>query len=323
MNWKLMIGIAAMAFSMVVRADGYPGKPITFVVPVPPGGAADAIARTLADVMSRRMGQPIVVDNKPGAGGMIGAQFVARAAPDGYTLLVTPSAPILTAPFLYAKVPYDVKRDLSFISQICTGQPVLAVNPQKVPAKTVKAFIAWAQQHKGAVAYGSYGVGSAAHLMGAYLSQSNKLDMAHVPYKGESQMVQDLIGGQIDWAIGTAGVMAPYLQSGRLRALAVMGDHQLAELPNVPTMSEAGFPQPEYRPVGWAALLGPANLPPAVMSRLEQEARAAVQTPEMKARFQIYGLTAMGTTSSEFRRDFDATLPVTERLVRSSGAKIE
>ncbi len=116
---------------------------------------------------------------------------------------------------MYAKLPYDPKRDLSFISQVCTGQLVLAVNPQKVPAKTVKEFIAWAQQHKGAVTYGSYGVGSTAHLMGAYMSQTHKLDMTHAPYKGESLMVQDLIGGQIDWAIGTVGMMAQYLQNGR------------------------------------------------------------------------------------------------------------
>ncbi|MDQ0141250.1 Bug family tripartite tricarboxylate transporter substrate binding protein [Cupriavidus necator] len=323
MNWKLLAGIAAMALSLLARADAYPAKPITFVVPAPPGGAMDSIARSLAEVMSRRMGQPIIVDNKPGAGGMIGAQFVARAAPDGYTVLITPSGPILTAPYLYAKVPYDVKRDLTFISQLCTGQLVLAVNPQKVPAKTVKEFIAWAQQRKGTVTYGSYGVGSAGHLMSAFLSASNKLDMTHAPYKGESSMVQDLIGGQLDWAIGSAGVLAPYLHGGRLRALAVLGDRRPAELPEVPTMAESGFPEPEYRPIGWAAMLGPANLPPAVLARLEQEARAAVQTTEMKARFQVFGMYPLGTTSSAFRRDFDATQPVTERLVRLSGAKVE
>ncbi|CAG2160156.1 Bug family tripartite tricarboxylate transporter substrate binding protein [Cupriavidus numazuensis] len=323
MKWKLLVGIAAMALSLVARADTYPSKPITFIVPVPPGGATDALARTMAEVMSKSMGQPIIVDNRPGAGGTIGTQAVARAAPDGYTVLFGTSAPILTAPFLYAKLPYDAKRDLSFISQVCTGQLVFAVNPQKVPAKTVKEFIAWAQQHKGAVTYGSYGVGSSAHLMGSYLSQTQKLDMTHAPYKGESLMIQDLIGGQIDWAIGTVGVMAPYLQNGRLRALAVMGDRRPAELPNVPTMTEAGFPDPEYRPVGGAVLLGPANLPPAILSRLEQEARAAVQTPEMKARFQLYGMYAQGTTSAAFRRDFDVMLPVMERLIRQSGAKVE
>ncbi|MBF6989239.1 MULTISPECIES: tripartite tricarboxylate transporter substrate binding protein [unclassified Cupriavidus] len=323
MKWKALLGAVALAVSAAAQADSYPSRPITFVVPAAAGGAVDSIARALAEVVGRQMGQPVIVDNKPGAGGMLGTQYVARAAPDGYTVLVTASGPVLTAPFMYAKVPYDVRRDLTFVSQICTGQLVLAVNPQKVPAKTVKEFMAWAQQHKGSVTYGSYGVGSAAHLMGSYFSESNRLDMTHVAYKGESPMVQDLIGGQLDWAIGTVGVMAPHIQNGRLRPLAVLGDRRPAELPNVPTMSESGFPQPEYRPVGWAAMLAPANVPPAVLARLEQEVRAAVQTTSMKARFQIFGMYALGTSAAEFRRDFDATVPVTERLIRASGARID
>lgn len=323
MKWKALLGAVALAVSAAAQADSYPSRPITFVVPAAAGGAVDSIARALAEVVGRQMGQHVIVDNKPGAGGMLGTQYVARAAPDGYTVLVTASGPVLTAPFMYAKVPYDVRRDLTFVSQICTGQLVLAVNPQKVPAKTVKEFMAWAQQHKGSVTYGSYGVGSAAHLMGSYFSESNRLDMTHVAYKGESPMVQDLIGGQLDWAIGTVGVMAPHIQNGRLRPLAVLGDRRPAELPNVPTMSESGFPQPEYRPVGWAAMLAPANVPPAVLARLEQEVRAAVQTTSMKARFQIFGMYALGTSAAEFRRDFDATVPVTERLIRASGARID
>ncbi|CAG2154955.1 hypothetical protein LMG31506_05254 [Cupriavidus yeoncheonensis] len=321
MKWRALLSAAALVCSGAARADNYPGRPITFVVPSAPGGAMDAIARTLAEVMSKRMGQPIIVDNKPGASGMLGTQYVARAAPDGYTVLVTTSAPLLNAPFMFAKVPYDVKRDLSFVSQICTGELVLAVNPKKVPVKTIHEFVAWARQHNGTLAYGSYGVGSASHLMGSYFSTSNKLDMTHAPYKGESLMVQDMIGGQVDWGIGTLGVMAPHFQNGRLRALAVMGDRRPAELPNVPTMAESGFPQQEYKPVGWAAMLAPANVPPAVLNRLEEEVRAAVQTTTMKARFQVYGMYALGTSSAEFRRDFDATAPVTERLIRLSGAR--
>ncbi|MGO4332743.1 Bug family tripartite tricarboxylate transporter substrate binding protein [Cupriavidus sp. 2TAF22] len=323
MKWKAMVGVAALVCSVAARADTYPSRPITFVVPSAAGGAMDSIARALAELMSKRMGQPIIVDNRPGAGGMLGTQYVARAAPDGYTVLVTHSGPLLTAPFMYSKVPYDVKRDLSFVSQICTGQLVLAVNPQKVPAKTVKEFVAWAQQHKGSVTYGSYGVGSAAHIMGSYFSESNRLDMTHAAYKGEAPMVQDLIGGQLDWGIGTVGVMGPHFQNGRLRPLAVLGDRRPAELPNVPTMAESGFPQSEYKPVGWAGMLAPANVPPAVLDRLEQEVRAAVQTTSMKARFQVFGMYALGTSSAEFRRDFDATSPVTERMIRLSGAKAD
>jgi len=323
MKWKTLFCIATLACSLAAHADTYPSRPITLVVPGAPGGAVDTLSRALAEVMSRRMGQPVIVENKPGAGGMLGTQYVARAAPDGYTLLVTTSAPILTAPFLFSKVPYDVKRDLTFVSQICTGQLVLAVNPQKVPAKTMKAFVAWAQQHKGTVTYGSYGVGSAGHLMAAYLSDSNHLDMTHAAYKGEAPMVQDLISGQIEWGIGSLGVMGPHLRDGRLRAVAVMGDQRPAELPDVPTMAESGYPQPEYRPVGWAGMLAPANIPPEVLKRLEDEVRGAVQTAAMKARLQVYGMYPLGTTSVEFRRDFERTLPVTERLVRLSGARVD
>ncbi|MGH8789191.1 MAG: Bug family tripartite tricarboxylate transporter substrate binding protein, partial [Cupriavidus necator] len=154
MKWKALVSAVAIACSGIALADTYPSRPITFVVPSAPGGAMDAIARTLAEVMSKRMGQAIIVDNKPGAGGMLGTQFVARATPDGYTVLVTTSAPILNAPFMFPKVPYDVKRDLSFVSQICTGQLIFAVNPQKVPVKTIKEFVTWAREHNGTLSYG-------------------------------------------------------------------------------------------------------------------------------------------------------------------------
>ncbi|QRQ83491.1 Bug family tripartite tricarboxylate transporter substrate binding protein [Cupriavidus oxalaticus] len=323
MKWKAIAGVAMLVCGMAARADTYPSRPITFVVPNAAGGAMDSIARAMAETMSKRLGQPIVIDNRPGAGGMLGAQYVARAAPDGYTLLVTTSGPILMAPFLYAKVPYDVRRDFSFVSQICDGQLVMAVNTQKVPVKSVTEFVGWAQQRKGSVTYGSYGVGSSAHLMASYFSESNKLEMTHAAYKGEAPMMQDLIGGQIDWGIGTTGTLAPHLKSGRLRALAVMGSQKLAELPDVPTMAEAGFPGAEYRTIGWGGILAPANVPAPVLAKLEQEARAAAQTTAMKARFQVFGMQPLGTTGAEFRRDVEATAPVVERLIRLSGARVE
>ncbi|CAJ95198.1 Extra-cytoplasmic solute receptor [Cupriavidus necator] len=323
MKWKAIAGVAMLFCGITARADTYPSRPITFVVPNAAGGAMDSIARTMAETMSKQLGQPIVIDNRPGAGGMLGAQYVARAAPDGYTLLVTTSGPILMAPFLYARVPYDVKRDFTFVSQICDGQLVMAVNTQKVPVKSVREFVSWAQQHKGSVTYGSYGIGSSAHLMAAYFSESNKLEMTHAAYKGEAPMMQDLIGGQIDWGIGTTGTLAPHLKSGRLRALAVMGNQKLAELPDVPTMAEAGFPGAEYRTIGWGGILAPANVPAPVLAKLEQAARAAAQTTAMKARFQVFGMQPLGTTGADFKRDVEATAPVVERLVRLSGARVE
>jgi tripartite-type tricarboxylate transporter receptor subunit TctC len=305
------------------QPPAYPVKPITFVVPSPAGGGLDVLARTLADEMSKRMGQPIIVDNKPGASGILGVQTVARAAPDGYTVLITHSGPVLTVPYMYAKAPYDVRRELSFVSQLCTGQLVLAVNATNVPATNMKEFMAWAEKNKGKVNYGSFGIGTSGHLLAAYLSQSRQLDMTHVAYKGESGMIQDLVGGQIAWGIASVGSLAPHIASGRVRALAVLGDRRPADLPNVPTMAEQGFKDPEFKPVGWVAMLAPANLPAPVLERLEKEARAATQTTAMKARFQAFGMEAMGTTSAEFRRDYDATAPVAERLIKLSGAKID
>lgn len=320
----LLAALACATWAHAADAPApYPTKPITFVVPGPAGGGLDILARALADEMGKSLGQAIVVDNKPGAGGMLGTQTVSKAAPDGYTLLVAHSGPILTAPFIFPKVPYDPKRDLSFISQLCTGQLVIAVNAAKVPATNIKEFIAWAGKNKGSVTYGSYGIGTAGHLISAYLGQSYSLDMVHAPYKGENPMVQDLVGGQLTWGIASVGTLGPHLESGRVRALAVVGEHRAVDLPKVPTMAEAGFPEREYKPIGWIAMLGPANLPAPIQQRLEKEARAAVQTSSMKARFQAFGMEAMGTTSAQFRQDFDATLPVTERMVRVSGAKAE
>ena len=187
MRRRTLITAAAIAASAACGApsfaQAYPGKPIVFVVPAPAGGGLDAVARTMADEMGKRMGATIVIDNKPGAAGMLGTQTVARAQPDGYTVLFTISAPILNAPFLFAKVPYDVRRDLAFITQVCTGPLVLGVS-RDVPAKNMKEFLAWAQANKGKLSIGNFGVGTAPHLAGAYLSQSRGLDLTNVAYKG-------------------------------------------------------------------------------------------------------------------------------------------
>jgi tripartite-type tricarboxylate transporter receptor subunit TctC len=319
---KTFAAIAALTWTYGAVAQEYPSRPITFVLPAPPGGATDVIARVLADEMGRSMKQTIVVENKPGATGMLGTQAVARADPDGYTVLVTHSTPIAYAPHMMAKVPYDVQRDFAFLTEICSAALVFAVT-KDVPANNMKEFVAWAQSQKGKVNYGSFGIGSSSHLINAYLSESHKLDMSHVAYKGEAPMVQDMIGGQIPLGIGTLGTMAPHIASGRLRALAVMGTQRLANLPNVPTMAESGLPDDEYKVLGGLVMMAPAGTPAPVLARLEKEARAAIQTAALKARFQVYGLVGMGNSSAEFRRNYEASTPVIQKLIKVSGAKVD
>ncbi len=319
---KTWLVIAVLAWSAHCSAQSYPTRTITLVVPTPAGGAADALARSLAEAMGKRLGQTIIVDNKPGAAGMLAVQAVTRAAPDGYTLLITHSAPIINTPLLYPNVPYDARRDLAFISEISAARSVLAVN-REVPASNMREFLAWATRNSGKVSYGSYGSGSYAHLVGAYLSQSRRLDMTHIAYKGEAPMIQDMIGGRIDWAIGSLKTLEPHLKSGRLRALAILGSRRAKELPNVPTMIEAGVDDQELKPLGWMGLMARAGTPAPILARLEAEARAAVHSAAMTERLQALALEPVGGTSAEFRREFEAAEPVVARLIRLSGAKAE
>jgi len=319
---RRLIGIAALACSTLAFAQDYPTRTITLVLPAPPGGATDVLARVMADELGKRLGQTVIVDNKPGASGLLGASAVARAAPDGYTLFFSHATPIYYAPYMFSKVPYDVRRDFAFITEICSASLVFAVG-KDVPVQNMKELVSWATANKGKVNYGSFGVGSSSHLLMAHLSESRHLDMAHAAYKGEAPMIQDILGGQIPMGIGTLGTMAPHLASGRLKALAIVGDKRLPELPNVPTMVEAGFPDDEFKPLGGVMLTAPAKTPAPILARLEKEARAVVQTAAMKARFQAFGLVGMGNSSAEFRKNFEASGPVIQKLVQVSGAKVD
>ncbi len=303
-------------------AQGYPAKAITFTVPYPAGGGTDVVARTLAEQMSRRLGQPVVVDNKPGAGGILGTNAVAKAAPDGHTVLVGLTQSVLTNRFLYAKLPYDPRTDLAFVSQIATA-PLLLLVPASSPAKNLEDLRRLIKASKGAASCGSWGAGSYPHLACAHMASSLNVPITHVPYKGEAPMLQDLVGGQLTFVLGSLVSARAYMDGGRLRALAVTGEQRLSVLADVPTFKEAGMPDAEYRLNGWLALLVPLATPAAVVTRLQDAARQAVNSPEFKARLDALGMVGVGSTSEEFRQRYAADWPVWERLVKVSGAKLD
>lgn len=322
MPFKTLVSSFLLACSCIVSAQDYPTKPITLVVPAGPGGGTDILARAMAQELGKRLNQTVIVDNKTGASGMIGTQAVARAAPDGYTLLFSYSAPIYYARYMYAKVPYDVTRDLAVLSEVASNTLVLVVN-KDVPVKNMKEFVAWSQQGKGKLSYGSIGVGSAGHLAAAYLNESRSLGTVHVPYKSEAPMAQDLAGGVVPWAMGTLAPMLPFFQSGKIRPIAVLSDKRLPALPDVPTMKEQGFTDPELRTMAWFVLAAPAKTPKPILDLLEKQAREIAQSPAMKERFQVLGLDAVGGSSADFLRNYEATGPVIEKLVKISGARNE
>lgn len=320
MRIKTLLPIAVLACSGLAWGQNYPSKPVTIVVPAGAGGGTDILARAMADELGKRMKQTFIVDNKTGASGMIGTQAVARATPDGYTLLFAYSAPIYYARHMFAKVPYDVSRDLAVVSEVAANNLILVVNSE-LPIKDMKDFMAWAQQGKGKLSYGSIGIGSAGHLAAAYLNESRGLAQAHVPYKSEAPFAQDLAGGIVPWGMGTLAPMQPHIQSGKVRPIAVLAENRLPALPNVPTIKELGFADPELRSMTWFTFAAPARTPQPILDLLEQHAREIAHSPEMKVRFQVLGLDPIGGSAAQFRHSFETTRPVLERLVKVSGAR--
>ncbi|MGH8785471.1 MAG: Bug family tripartite tricarboxylate transporter substrate binding protein [Cupriavidus necator] len=319
---RTLLIIAVSVATTAYAAQAYPNRTITLVVPSAPGGSLDLAARAVAQEMGKQMGQSLIVENKPGASGILAVQAVAQATPDGYTLLLTHSAPIINTPHLFSKVPYVVRRDLAFVSQIAMGRIALAVN-DRVPVKDVQGLIAWATKNKDQMAYGSNGVGTFGHMTGTYLNQSRGLRMTHVPYKSEAQMVQDLSAGQVAWGTSSLGTLAPYVESGKVRLLAVFGDHRAKSLPNIPTMAEAGFPDAQFKSVTWVGMLAPIATPAPILARLEKEVRQAALSAPVQARFATFSSESIANSGADFRKDFEATEPMLKRLIESSGAKLD
>jgi tripartite-type tricarboxylate transporter receptor subunit TctC len=301
------------------HAQDYPSKSLRLIVPVAPGGGTDILGRLIARKLSEIYGQQVVVDNRPGAGTVIGSDMLAKSPPDGYTLSVQINA-LAANHTLYAKLPYDTLKDFTPVKLIASTPNVLVVHPS-LPVKSVAELIAYAKVRPGQLNYASSGNGSGQHLFMAMFASMAGLQLTHVPYRGSGQATTDLLAGTVPMAMpGTAGMVA-HIRSGRLRALAVSGSARSPQLPDVPTLVEAGLPG--YSAYVWLGLLAPKGTPAPIIERLHRELVATLGTPEVKSYFNGAGIEVVGSTPAEFEAYFREERDRWARVVKESGAKIE
>jgi tripartite-type tricarboxylate transporter receptor subunit TctC len=301
----------------VVQAQSYPAKPIKIVVPTVPGGATDLTARLVGQKMAERLGQPVLVENRPGGNEVIGTDLVVKAAPDGYTLLVVAPAAVVVLPHLQ-KLPYQAEKDLAPISLAAVTPLLLVVHPS-LSAQTVKELVELAKAKPGQLAYASTGNGGVQHLAGELLKITAKIDVVHVPYKGAGQVMQDLIGGQVAMFFSGMPPAMPHVRSGKLRALAVTSAGRSPSAPEVPTMAEAGVPGFDIS--NWFAFFAPAGTPPEVIARLNAEVGYALKQPDVREKLAGAGAEAMGTSAEELARFLRAESAKFASLIKLSGAK--
>jgi tripartite-type tricarboxylate transporter receptor subunit TctC len=317
MNKIVLILLATFCSS--VFAQTYPSRPVRIVVPLSPGGFADTPARMLAPRLSEQLGRQFFVENKPGAGGTIGADFVAKAAPDGYTLLLTGTPHVISA-HLYKKLPYDALKDFTPIALIASGPYALVVNPQKVAAGSVRELVALAKAQPGRIDYASSGNGSAQHLVGALFNSMAGIDLNHVPYKGSGPAMQDLIAGQVGVSFAGIPNVLGHVRSGRLKALGVTTAKRWSELPEVPTLAEAGVAG--YEATLWLNISGPAGMPAEIVRRLNAEISRALQDGEVQKNFRTAGVDPAALGPQELERFMRAEYDKWGKVVRDTGATV-
>ena len=301
-------------------ADTYPDKPVTLVVPTAAAGGTDTIARVVAEALGKRLGQSFVVENRPGANGILGVEAGARAAPDGYRLLFAYAAAVVVNPSLYKKLSYDPAKDFAPVAQIGRGGNLLLVR-KDLPVTTLKEFVDYTRARPDKLSYCSWGAGSGGHLAMESLKKQTGMQLVHVPYKGSSPCVNDLMGGQVDAAFADTSTTVEMVRSGRLKALANSGPSRLPMLPDVPTMNEAGFP---FRNYAWYGLLAPAKTPPAIVNKLNEAVNAALKDPVVVQRMRELNFSDLPQTTPE---QFAATIAQDLRdwaaLVKQIGLQLE
>jgi tripartite-type tricarboxylate transporter receptor subunit TctC len=313
---KLATLVLAAAAAVTAFGQAYPAKPVRVVVPFSPGGVADSSARVLSDRLGARLGQPIVVENRPGASGNLGTAAVAAAAPDGYTLLLGFDGTMVVNPHVYASLPWDTLRDFAPVTKLGDATLILVAHPS-VPAKNIAEFIALKQPFS----YGSAGTGSTPHLAGELLAQRTGLALTHVPYKGGGQAMGDVVGGQIPLVFTAVATAQQFVKSGRLKGLGVPAAKRSASLPDVPTFVESGLEG--FVVDSWTGILAPAKTPGDVVGRLQKDIAAVLAEPDVRSRYATLGIEPVGNTPAQFAEQIRADLARWEKVVRQADIRIE
>lgn len=317
--WLLVTGITALTTTGILAQPVFPSKPITMIVPFPPGGPTDLVARVVAQKMSESLGQTVVVDNRGGANGNLGALAAAKAAADGYTLLYNTSS-ITLSPALYKNLSYDVQRDLAPVALVAVVPLALVVN-SNVPANTVKEFIAYAKANPGKLSYGSAGNGNVTHLGAFQFIQANAIDAVHIPYKGSAPADVDLVGGQIQFMTDTINSVMAFVRDKRLKLLAVTSAKRISLFPDVPTLSESGMPGFEVG--AWQGLMVPANTPTPIIRRLNAEVLKALQSTDVRQKLALQGAEPLGSTPEEYGAYVQKELTRWAAVVKQTGVTLE
>jgi tripartite-type tricarboxylate transporter receptor subunit TctC len=306
---------AALSVSPLLRraeAQTYPQRPVKIIVPYAAGGASDIIARLIAPELERALGQPFIVDNRGGGASMVGTQAIAAASPEGETIGIVDSAFVINPGLFRTKLPYNTKKDFAPISLLATSPLVLVVHPS-VAANGLQEFIALAKAQPGKINFASAGLGTAVHLAGEQLRQAAEIDTLHVPYRGGGPAITDLIGGQVQMTFATVAAIAQQVRQGLVRALAVTGGDRVAQLPNVPTMAEAGLPAVDAMPI--FGMVGPAALPPPIIAKLGEVGGKAFRSEPLRSKVTELGFVSVGSSSSEFAARIDDEVAKWTRIV--------
>jgi tripartite-type tricarboxylate transporter receptor subunit TctC len=317
---RVLIALFAGLVALAAQAQPYPSKPIRLVVPFAPGGSSSIVARAVAAEMSKELGQQIIIDNKPGGGGNVAMLEVARAEPDGYTLIIGHIGTLAVNPYMFARLPFDTDKDFVPVSLLAKIPNIFVVNAN-VPVKDLKEFIALARAKPGQLNYGSAGNGSAGHLAFEYLKLVANIDVTHIPYKGTGPQLTDLLGGRTEASSAGTPPLLPHVKAGKLRAIAVGTPQRLPVLPDVATVAEQGFPG--FETTQWYGLMAPAKTPEPIVKRLSDEAAKAAKTPAVADRFAADDAIAVGSTAAEFAEFIRREQARWSEVVKKAGIKAE